>query len=214
MGGAVRVGSRRRRRRWPWHRCIRGCSPSIAHRPGPAAALSLDSGFPIHRGRFSTPRSWASRCRQQCRGRGTTPRTRPGPAPPLPVTSAARVRQKCQNAGINTTCKACANSKRPCIYGPSMPTANTGSNRRKSVADDSVSHIKSIAPIGCHLHACERSDYHRSSSTSSAPYSSCINSTSRGISNQSPAHNTATRSLTHVAIPPSHIALIVLATSS
>ena len=65
---------------------------------------------------------------------------------------------KCQNDGINTTCKACFNSKRECVYGSSASTGSSGEPRPPSVvADGDVSQITSRTwhsrsrNISCHV---------------------------------------------------------------
>lgn len=52
-----------------------------------------------------------------------------------------RSKTKCVNAGQGTTCEACANTKRDCIWDHAAAATITGPLRRDSTADLDVSHV-------------------------------------------------------------------------
>jgi hypothetical protein len=52
-----------------------------------------------------------------------------------------RSKTKCENLGVDTTCKACANAKRDCVWDHTAVPSSTGSLRRDSTADFDVSTV-------------------------------------------------------------------------
>ncbi|CAO2650530.1 Nn.00g018220.m01.CDS01 [Neocucurbitaria sp. VM-36] len=64
---------------------------------------------------------------------------------------------KCENSGINTVCKACAHTKRECVYGPSTALVSGGSMRRESTAGEGdTAPRKRRKPLAPHSSLAER----------------------------------------------------------